>query len=356
MKRALKIAAVNLAVLLGLVIVIEGGVSLFLFFRDITVLAWESAPYSEYDADLGWIAKRNVSIPDFWKKGVGVRTNSQRFRATYDIASSVAPGKIRVICSGDSFTFGDGVNNGDTWCDQLAARDARVESVNLGQGGYGADQAYLRFLRDARTLAHQVHVFAFIDNDFKRMQSTTFLGIDKPVLTLEHGVLAAGNVPVPRRFMSHMWLNSIPRALLETRSGVFARRVLNKFGPDAPSDADKDAGTKAVLRAMFADLKRVNEQRGSRLFLAHLPTLDELGGVDPWTPFLEDAARAERIPLIDVLAAFRARTDAKSLFLYDTTAASHYNAAGHALVADEIGRRINTEIAGISERQTNSSQ
>src|SRR5262252_2543682 len=97
--RWLKIAAINVAVLLGLVIFVEGGISLFLFVRDITVLAWESAPYTEYDSDLGWVAKRSVSIPDFWKKGVGVRTNSQRFRATYDIAPSVAPGKIRVICS-----------------------------------------------------------------------------------------------------------------------------------------------------------------------------------------------------------------------------------------------------------------
>src|SRR5437016_4801271 len=100
--RWLKIAAINVAVLLGLVIFIEGGISLFLFARDITVLAWEAAPYSEYDVDLGWISKRNVSIPDFWKKGVGIRTNGQRFREAYDIAPAVAPGKTRVICTGDS--------------------------------------------------------------------------------------------------------------------------------------------------------------------------------------------------------------------------------------------------------------
>jgi hypothetical protein len=349
--RWLKIAAVNVAVLLGLVIVIEGSVSLFLFARDITVLAWESAPYSEYDADLGWIAKRNVTIPDFWGKGVGVRTNGQRFRATYDIAPAVAPGKTRVVCSGDSFTFGDGVDNRDTWCEQLAARDPRIEPVNLGQGGYGSDQAYLRFLRDTKPLAHQVHVFAFIDDDFKRMQLNTFLGFGKPVLTLENGVLTVGNVPVPRYATSHTWLNAIPRALLETRSGQLAKRVLNKYGAPKGSGAEKDAETRIVLRAMFAELKRVNEQRGSRLFLAHLPTLDELGGVDPWTAFLEDAARAEQIPLIDVLAAFRSRTDAKSLFLAETTAAGHYNAAGHAAVAEEIGRRINTEIAEIAEKK-----
>ena len=81
------------------------------------------------------------------------------------------------------------MNNADTWCDQLATRDPRVEPVNLGQGGYGADQAYLRYLRDTKTLDHQVQLFAFIDDDFKRMQSSTFLGIDKPVLMLDNGYL-----------------------------------------------------------------------------------------------------------------------------------------------------------------------
>ena len=113
--RWLKIAAINVAVLAGLFFVIEGSSSLLLFLRDITVLRWEAGPYSEYDQDLGWIGRRNASLPDFWSKGVGVRINGQRFRAAYEIAPVVPAGKIRVICSGDSFTFGDGVRNADTW-------------------------------------------------------------------------------------------------------------------------------------------------------------------------------------------------------------------------------------------------
>ena len=345
MTRWLKIAALNLAVLLGLVIFIEGSVSIFLFFRDITVLAWEAAPYSEYDSGLGWIAKPNVVLPDFWKKGVGIRTNDQRFRETAHIAPAVAPGRLRVICSGDSFTFGDGVNNADTWCDQLAVRDPRIEPVNLGQGGYGTDQAYLRFLRDASGLQYQVHLFAFINDDLHRMQSNTFLGFGKPVLSVVNGTVVVGNVPVPRLATSHAWLNAIPRALLEMRTGVFVQRVLHRFMPVPPVGAGKDAETRAVLRAMFADLKRVNQQKGSTLFLVYLPTLDELGGVNPWSGFVAEAARDEQIPLVDIVSAFRSRTDARSLFLYETTAASHYNVAGHAFVADEIAKAISASLS-----------
>lgn len=340
--RWLKIAAVNAAVLVALLVVIEGSVSLFLFSRDITVMAWEAAPYSDYDPELGWIAKPNVALPDFWGKGVGIRTNRQRFRNAADIAPAVGRGRLRVVCSGDSFTFGDGVDTSNTWCQQLASRDPRLEPVNLGQGGYGVDQAYLRFLRDTKDLQHQLHLFAFIDDDFRRMQSDTFLGFSKPVLTIEEGALKTGNVPVPRTSTSHPWLNALPRAFNETRTAVLMTRVLKKYArPDeaAPS-AEKEAETKAVVRAIFADLNRVNHQKGSTLVLVHLPTMGELHGEDAWGRFIAEAARTEQVAVIDLVPAFQARTDARSLFLLQGTAGGHYNAAGHAFVADEIARQL----------------
>ena len=100
--------------------------------------------------------------------------------------------------------------------------------MNLGQGGYGTDQAYLRFLRDTKNLAHQVQVFAFINDDFRRMQSDKFLGFNKPVLTLVNGVLTVGNVPVPKTGTRYPWLIAVPRALMETRMAVFLTRVMNK--------------------------------------------------------------------------------------------------------------------------------
>ncbi|HUK33766.1 MAG TPA: hypothetical protein VLV86_07645 [Vicinamibacterales bacterium] len=350
--RWLKIAILNAAAVVSLVVVIEGGISLFLFLRDITVMAWEAAPYSDYDPELGWIAKPGVSLPDFWGKGIGIRTNSQRFRNAMDIAPAVAAGKTRVICSGDSFTFGDGVDTTQTWCQQLAQHDSRLEPVNLGQGGYGTDQAYLRFLRDAKPLQHQIHLLAFIDDDFHRMQSDAFLGFSKPVLRLESGSLKVGNVPVPRTSTSHPWLQAVPRAFSETRTAVLVTRIVKKYGRGdsntAPASADRDAETKAVLRAMFADLKRVNAKKGSTLILVHLPTLNELSGLDPWNAFLRQTAQEQQIPLIDLCGAFQSRTDGRSLFLLQGTAGGHYNAEGHAFVADEIAKYLEATIRAVN--------
>src|SRR5207244_2480474 len=113
-----------------------------------------------------------------------------------------------------------------------------------------------------------------------------------------------------------------------------------RFGSTGRSQAERDAETRNVVRALFTDLKRVNQSHSSRLVLVHLPTLSELGGVDPWSAFIKDVAREEQIPLISVIDAFRSRTDARDLFFVEGTAGGHYNNAGHAFAAQLIVEQL----------------
>lgn len=342
----IRLAAINVLVLAALLVVIEGAVSWFLVVRDVVVLPWVAEPYTRYDPDLGWVNKPNVKLQNMFGTGVWVQTNGQSFRNTSDIAPAVAPGRYRVICSGDSFTFGDGVDNDHTWCQQLAARDARIEPVNLGEGGYGADQAYLRYLRDARDLQHQGHVFAFIADDFVRMEEPLFLGFGKPILTIENGELVARNIPVPSLASKYPWLIAIPRALNATRIGSLFARVLEKYGPadktSGEPQAQRDERTRAIIRMMFANLKRMDDARGTRLVLLYQPVLYDLDTArpNPWTKFVEDTARELQILLVNVLDEMRSRNDAEDLFIQIGTAGGHYSNAGHALAADVLFERL----------------
>ena len=345
-----RLAAVNLFVLVALLVVVEGGVSWFLVARDIVVLPWVAEPYTRYDADLGWVNKPNVMLENMFGTGAWVRTNGQSFRNASDIPPAVPPGRFRVICSGDSFTFGDGVDNDHTWCQQLAARDPRIESVNLGEGGYGADQAYLRFLRDVRDIQYDVHVFAFISNDFVRMEEPVFLGFGKPVLDVENGKLVARNVPVPRLASKYPWLIAIPRALKDTRIGSLVDRIRKKYGrrnSGAHAEDERNERTRTIVRLMFADLKRASDARGSRLVLLYQPVTYEVdtSRLNPWTKFLEDTAREQQIVFVNVLDEMRSRGDSDSLFLQAGTAAGHYSNAGHAIVADALHTRLSGMIA-----------
>ena len=53
-------------------------------------------------------------------------------------------GSLRLACFGDSFTFGDEVQ--DAWCypAMLEQRNPGLEALNYGVGAYGTDQALLQ--------------------------------------------------------------------------------------------------------------------------------------------------------------------------------------------------------------------
>lgn len=53
----------------------------------------------------------------------------------------VPPGRYASSARGGSFTLGYGVGDADTWCALLQTIDPRLETVNMGQAGYGLDQA-----------------------------------------------------------------------------------------------------------------------------------------------------------------------------------------------------------------------
>ena len=180
-----------------LLLLIEGTVSVGLALFD-SFKASSAQSVSQYDADLGWSGKRSIHIPDMYGRGRDVRLNSRGFRQDLEVDEEAAAGKARFICTGDSFTFGEGVSNGQDWCNILAELDSRIEPVNMGQPGYGIDQAYLGFMRDATSIEHDVHLFAFIGFDVERIQHSSYHGYGKPVIRIDNGDLRTENVPVPR--------------------------------------------------------------------------------------------------------------------------------------------------------------
>lgn len=128
--------------------------------------------HTEYDPLLGWINKPNIHIQDMYGPNRYIRTNSQRFRNNHDFDIDIPKGKRRWICSGDSFVLGYGVDNDHTWCSVLSSIVPGIESVNMGQGGYGLDQAYLWYMRDGVQLQHGWFYFDLID-EFRNLDSTS---------------------------------------------------------------------------------------------------------------------------------------------------------------------------------------
>jgi hypothetical protein len=336
----------NAVILIALLVAIEGLLSGLL-------LAWDMArertiaerQHTTYDRELGWVNIPNVDIPDMYGPGVFLTTNRQGFRGRREFEREAPPAKRRVICSGNSVTFGYGVDDDHTWCALLESLDVRLETVNMGQGGYGADQAYLWYKREGGSVRHHVHLFAPITEDFRRMERDTFLGYGKPRLELENGELSVKNVPVPMRSYIWPWVTESIEHLGSLRTAVAIRRLHRRF-TGMPSDSgsaiqkDSSQRTAALVYKVLEDLKRLNAQRSSELVLIYLPTLyDPPAALEFWSAALAQHTSTLEIPFVNLVEAFKHLPDdeAEQLYLPDR---GHFNARGNEYVAKLIHRRL----------------
>lgn len=105
---------------------------------------------SQHDGELGWAPRPGAP------HGALYRYDERGARIA---GSSVAaepgtgdPARRRVVLVGCSFTRGDEVRGEHTWAAALEEARPDLELVNLGMGGYGIDQALLRWRRDGRPL------------------------------------------------------------------------------------------------------------------------------------------------------------------------------------------------------------
>ena len=339
---------------------IEGASSFVLFARDLSrpVVDVLPAAHTDYDTLLGWVNRRGFFDRDLYGHGIYFRTNAQGFRNDHDFTTAVPPGRVRLICSGDSFALGYDVDNEHAWCAVLERKHPRLETVNMGQGGYGVDQVYLWYKRDGQALDHDLQVFAVIRDDFRRMQLRTFPSgggeYPKPVLTLEGDSLRVGNVPVPR------WSYRTPRlvsflhqkrpALAQLRVAQLAERLHTRFARDRwPGAAVADSITWQVADRVFADLTSVNRAKGSILVVLLLPTQGDWSdsASDRWRRWLRLAGVQRGFVFVDLIEDFRAmpRDSIASLFykappVRTGGASGHYGELGNEWVADRLYRHL----------------
>jgi hypothetical protein len=303
--------------------------------------------HTRYDRELGWVSIPDLSLPDLYGPGLGLTTNARGFRGLGQV-EPLAPGARRVICSGDSFTLGYGVGDLETWCSQLGSQEPRLDAVNMGQGGYGVDQAYLWYKRDGRGLEHQAHVFAFITDDLRRMLESDFHGFGKPHLELEDGNLVARNVPVPRGGYLWPWLTSNQANLEQLRSYAVVSALWRKVRPPEPGPSVERLF--AVLFAALEDMDEMNHEAGSVLLIAYLPTYPEcLPGSDETLRVRLATECARRgLDFIDLTTTFADLTpaDLDLMYLPGWPPSRHLSARGHRLVAETLRPRVRAMLTG----------
>lgn len=348
-RQTVNIVVINIVIVLVLLFLIEGMVSYFTIGSAFFNQRIAERQHTEYDEELGWINLPNVFIEDMYSREDYLTTNSQRYRNANDFSPGIPHGKVRIVCSGDSFTLGFGVDDENTWCQQLVAVDAQLETVNMGQGGYGVDQAYLWYMRDQAKLEHNIVLFAFIRDDFLRMESDTFMGYGRPYLTVREGEPVQENYPVPRRSYDASWLTVNLHMWGELDTVKFLNEKLGKYLPqrDAGFVTRDHRHTDDVVAAIFASLQKTSAANQRAAVLVYLPTRGDYEDVrvSRWQQLVQEQASEHGYLFIDVAAEMRklSRDEFEKMF----RRGGHYTDEGNRYVAEVIHRKL-TEMPAIA--------
>lgn len=329
--------------------------------------------YFVLDEELGWTVGPNGSGELYNSDGRGVRRASGR-----DYADLPSEGVLRIVTVGDSFTHGDEVPDAATWQAALERLDPRLEVLNLGVGGYGTDQAFLRWRRDGRPRGAQIAILGIWPENVCRNLNVCryFLTLQegfmtKPRFVIEGAELVLVNSPVatpaevadaldalrPVGLLKHeRWL--IPWELEESpwnavRTTRFARSMWSRWLRQRLRNelyTGADPSGNDVTVAIAHEFAREAARSGSMPFVLFLPMRELIGDYPtafsfPLAQCMRDAGLAV-VDATEILAAAVEEAGIDHVFL----PSGHYTAAANELVARHLATSLETVIAELHGR------
>jgi hypothetical protein len=295
-----------------------------IYFQSWTVGLQNRVGRMAYHLRLGWIPRPGRFGSD-WTSNVdasSIRSNG----------GSISTASRPILAVGDSFTFGDEVEDSETWAAHLETiLNKRV--LNAGVGAYGIDQAFLR----AELLLDQydpdIVILSFISDNINRTEYSYYpYGRGwKPYFAYEGGSLILRNVPVPQE--------PVPRG---SRSSQTLRRVLG-YSILANTVLDRIARQWVIERIyhdgdnvsvdLLVRLDGLTKGRRGQFMAIALATNGRIGD-NARLPNLVKRAREKGVTVLDLSAKMLKLepSQLQNLFM----PGGHYSPAMNRLVAEQI--------------------
>jgi hypothetical protein len=314
-------------------------------YRDLDLVLEGDFPI-EVDAEVGFVPVRNASSRRRHPRaGVAYHVFTSDRRARVSRRGERTPPEVALLTVGDSFSWGHGIENEDTYTSRLSAR-WHAPSANLAFSAYGTVQS-LQMLRRSLDLRPRLVLYGFIADHMKRNVSPcapaygplclpfSHMGIDQagtPVIRPPDATLFAVN----RRFWGEFFFaKSIgPRQVAAAAEAEWVR-LTRTPRPEAPDDP---ATRTSILERLLGEMANASASVGAPMVVLNIPYL-ERGATNPLpAPLSEAVARlsAPNLSLLDLapaVARHYARPAAPSL-RFDRD--RHPTPAGHALIADAV--------------------
>ena len=253
-----------------------------------------------YEPLTGWQYRPNATRQkgDFTINGIGIRSHQE-------FTQDPLPDTIRIALFGDSFTATEDVTDDEAWSallvSELQEAGIRAEVLNFGVGGYGMDQAFLRWQHLGSTYQPDIVLFGFQPENLNRnvnlfrpiYLSYTSLPLSKPRFVLNNGELKLLNSPaIPpdeltdvytsfhthplsaheyyyqSRFVASQWW-------AESKFMAFLYAVLVEEQPGSVGvgpNSDRGILGQAIVDAFATDV----QEHGAEFFVLHIPRRDDM--------------------------------------------------------------------------------
>jgi hypothetical protein len=247
-----------------------------------------------------------------------------------------------ILTVGDSFTFGDEVDDINTWPSQLEGL-LQQRVLNAGVFAYGIDQAYLRAEKLADVYNPRVIVLAFIDSDIRRTQLSYYQRRWKPYFEYETNGIQLRNVPIPeRRPASH------PFPILNRALGYsyLANAVLMRTPVRAwyagPGELAVHSDGERITVELLIRLDRIARRRNMMFVAVPLATDGRIGG-NGRLPSVVTRLRANDVRVVDLASEMLQMQRERFVRMFEGR--GHYSAEMNNWVAGRLAMLLRADMA-----------
>jgi len=300
--------------------------------------------------------------------GYLVRANADGFRSEHDFGTPKPAGRYRIALFGDSYTAGEGVSNGQRFCDLLEERLPQLDVFNLALPGTGTDQQYLTFREYGAGLsADLVLICPLVENILRNVDSERLIQTSangelvmrpKPYFELRAGKLELCHQPVPKRETpladvpperlpsNAEQVSPLRRRLRNINAAVDRRlpgfREWTQRVRQLSLPAEYQSANDPAWLLMSAILRQWIEESSVPVALCPIPTFAHVfktASADDYRARFGEVAAQTGVELIDVLPALwehPAHVLKRSRFSQD----EHPNRLGHELLAQALAPHL----------------
>ncbi len=272
---------------------------------------------------------------------IDIAVNSKGLRDR-EFSYEKPPGTRRILCLGDSFTFGYGVRADETFAKLLErslnegdSSGSRWEALNAGIGSTGTAQQLALYETECYKYSPDVVVVNFCPaNDFFDNIASGLYTIENDTLVKHEAVRtrARGIQRFTRFIPGYGFLSSRSHLLNLVRYRVAAMnyRELNRKVSQSTKPETVVAEHNRMTRLLLDRFQRSCAERGSRLVVMFMPP-PRAGEAGRWTAEMIAHCETQGIPVLDLAPAFEAARQEGLQTYYRFE--GHWNAAGHAIAA-----------------------